>query len=127
MVCGWTEAAAAVQALRRHRPNRLTDLELRMNAALNLGLPAFWSQTKQTVICPDIETDLTSYDVACGSMDIAVTIIFKELDADQVVTSCKDAYPHDHRFTVSPQFSEAINHRADACVYDSSSLLHFCL
>ena len=36
---------------------------------------------------------------------------------------CKDAHPHDHGFTASPQIPEAINHRADACqcVYDTVS------
>jgi hypothetical protein len=37
------------------------------------------------------------------------------------VTNSKDAYPHDHGFAVSSSHPEAINHHADAGVFDTKT------
>jgi hypothetical protein len=54
-------------------------------------------------------------------MEIATCRLLKELDRDLVVTGCKDAYPFDHGFQPALIHPDPINHRADACVYDTSS------
>ena len=44
-----------------------------------------------------------------------------ELVPSLVVTGSKDAYPSDHGFDVSAVHPEAVNHRADACAYDTAT------
>ena len=90
------------------------------------------------VKCPDcqqtIRSDLTQHALSCASvearagrtklhtvMEVAHRVVSRELDPDVVVTGCKDAYPSDYGFETTPAHPEAVNHRADACVYDPTS------
>ena len=51
-------------------------------------------------------------------MDVAFRAMVRELDAERVATGSKDAYPADHGMRVSEAHPEAINHRADAYIFD---------
>ena len=55
------------------------------------------------------------------AMDVSARRLLKELDPTLVVTGCKDAYPHDRGFAAAALQPDAINHRADACVYDTDT------
>ena len=130
------EGGAALHASRRFRLNRLTDAEYRVNCALRLGVNAN-APPQQQVQCPDCKmqlTDLTAHALACGNikaqpnrtrlhtaMDVAARTLLTELVPSLVVTGSKDAYPSDHGLAVSAAHPEAINHRADACVFDTAT------
>ena len=51
-------------------------------------------------------------------MDVAFRAMVRELDPERVATGSKDAYPADHGMGVSEAHPEAINHRADAYIFD---------
>ena len=58
------------------------------------------------------------------AMDLAARTLLTELAPSLVVTGSKDAYPSDHdglAVSAAHPASEAVNHRADACVFDTAS------
>ena len=55
------------------------------------------------------------------AMDVAARTLLTELVPSLVVTGSKDAYPSNHGFAVSAAHPKAVNHRADACVYDTTT------
>ena len=75
--------------------------------------------------------DSTWHALACGNikaqprlhtaMNVAARTLLTELVPSLVVTGSKDAYPSNHGFAVSAAHPEAVNHRADACVYDTTT------
>ena len=127
------EAGAAVHASRRSLLNRLSDDEYRINCAFRLGVNAF-PPPLVAVKCPDCHQTLsesTSHGLCCPSaaaqgkrteahtaMDVATRVLIRELNPDCVVTGSQDAYPADKGFRASDAHPEAINHRADAYVFD---------
>ena len=128
-----TEAGAAVHVSRRSLQNRLSDDEYRVNCALRLGVDAF-PPPLVAVKCPDCCQTLsesTSHGLRCLSaaaqgkrteahtaMDVAHRVLIRELNPDCVVTGSQDAYPADKGFRPSEAHPEAVNHRADAYVFD---------
>ena len=123
---------------RRHRLNRFTDSEFRAGCASRLGVNArALPGSLLEVACPDCKariTDLTAHATSCGSinaqpgrtllhsaLEVANRTLHGELDPTLVVTNSRDAYPTDHGFEVNSMIPEAINHHADAGVYDTTT------
>ena len=108
-----------------------------MDCALRLGIDAFPAPLV-AVKCPDCHkaiSDLTAHELSCPSkvaqgqrtrlhtaMDIAVRLLFRELDSELTATGTQDAYPANKRFAVSNQCPEALNHHADIYVYDMGTV-----
>ena len=130
------EAGAGVHASRRFRLNRLTHNEHRVTCALRLGVDAF-PAPMVPVRCPDchqIISDLTAHALACGSkqaqgrrteihtsMDTASRELLRSLGPELVVSGSYNAYPFDCGFQTTVAHPEAVNHHADAHVFDTSS------
>ena len=127
------EAAAGIHVSNRDSRNHLTNDEYRVSCALRLGVDAF-PPPPAPVKCPDCRktlTDFTAHALSCPSkvaqgkrtgchtaMDVVARAMLCELDPAVCVTSSHDAYPYDHGMRVSEKHPEAINHRADAYVFD---------
>ena len=130
------EAGAGIHVSRRSLQCRLTDDEHRVTCALRLGVDAF-PPPLAAVKCPDCGQtlgDWTAHALACSSIeaqserttlhtanDVVVRALLRDLNPELVVTGSNDAYPADLGMRHNDLIPEALNHRADARVYDARS------